>query len=94
MTCSPDDLSETLQRGYSGVPLLEGIDWPLSRNRIVAGPQDNAKDRIVRCDRFEGGDRRIMRNRQVLAPTGGHSAPGLEDWRAVLGRDFDEHDWT
>jgi hypothetical protein len=46
------------------------------------------KDGVIRRNRFESGYRSVVRDRQVPAATRGNLAPGLENRRALLWRNF------
>jgi hypothetical protein len=72
--------------GYVPMMVCVGLEPWARRGRV------DTKDGIVPCDRFKGGDRRVIEDREVVATTRGHLAPGLEDWRSLLGWDFGEHD--
>jgi hypothetical protein len=51
----------------------------------------DAKDRVVLRDRLEGGDRRVIGDREVFAATRCDLAPGFENWCSFPGRDFGEY---
>ena len=84
------------QRPTPGENLFLAID--LSRSKWVYalrwGDQlrrrwIDAKDRVVFCDRFEGGERCIIRQRQMLAPTRGDLRPCFQNRRSRRGGNFD-----
>jgi hypothetical protein len=52
----------------------------------------DAKDGVLCGDRLELGDRRSVRDREVVASAGGDLAVRLENGRSLVGRDFHEHD--